>query len=40
MSSTILEAGIKTFAKLNEIDLLATIIGAFCHDFKHDGYNN
>jgi hypothetical protein len=40
MSSTILDAGMSKFANLNEIDLLAVIIGAFCHDFKHDGFNN
>ena len=27
-------------AKLDSLDLLATLVGAACHDFDHDGLNN
>jgi len=40
MVSTILTAGMASFAKLNEIEILAMLIGSVCHDFKHDGFNN
>jgi hypothetical protein len=40
MTSAILNAGLKNFSQIDEIDAVAVLIGAVCHDFKHDGFNN
>ena len=42
MANTILqgEQGLASRAHLTEIDCLAVLIGAVCHDYKHDGYTN
>ena len=42
MSYIILEGenGLRSKASLTACDCLATMIGAACHDFKHDGFTN
>jgi hypothetical protein len=33
-------SGVASRAKLSSLDCLAALVGAACHDFKHDGFNN
>lgn len=40
MSSTIMAGGMAQIAQLNDLEVLAVLIGAACHDFGHDGFNN
>lgn len=32
--------GFRVLLKLQPLDELAVLIAAYCHDYKHDGFNN
>lgn len=31
---------LEQLAELDKLDMLATVVGAVCHDLGHDGYTN
>lgn len=40
MSAALLAEGMKSVLKMNDLECLALLLGAACHDYGHDGFNN
>ena len=40
LSSGILRAGMSEELKLDNLEIVAVLLGGLCHDFKHDGFTN
>ena len=34
------DEGLIKVLQLSQVDVLATLFAAYCHDYKHDGFNN